>query len=106
MDWVPSFQVQRLKFRKFIEFSTEISPAVPKTHERKFKKYRSEREFLKCVDEYISFYSSRPRRNNNNKSPDSTEKLFEKINTFRGFALTVADSNLLSFQRFLSVFQI
>ena len=41
--------------------------------------YRSEREFLKCIDEYISFYnSSRPHRYNNYKSPDSTEKLFEK----------------------------
>ena len=41
--------------------------------------YRSEQEFLRCVDEYISFYnSSRPHRYNNYKSPDSTEKLFEK----------------------------
>lgn len=41
--------------------------------------YRSEREFLKCVDEYICFYnSSRPHRYNNYKSPDNTEKLFEK----------------------------
>ena len=40
--------------------------------------YRSEQEFLRCVDEYISFYnSSRPHRYNNYKSPDSTEKLFE-----------------------------
>lgn len=41
--------------------------------------YRSEREFLKCVDEHIFYYNSqRPHRNNNYKSPDSTEKLFEK----------------------------
>ena len=41
--------------------------------------YRSEQEFLRCVDEYISFSnSSRPHRYNNYKSPDSIEKLFEK----------------------------
>lgn len=41
--------------------------------------YRSEREFLKCVDEYIIYYNSqRSHRNNNYKSPDGTEKIFEE----------------------------
>lgn len=41
--------------------------------------YRSERDFLRYLDEYTIYYNSqRSHRNNNYKSPDSTEKLFEK----------------------------
>ena len=41
--------------------------------------YLYERDFLRCLDEHIIYYnSSRPHKNNNYKSPDSIEKLFEK----------------------------
>ncbi len=41
--------------------------------------YLYERDFLRCLDEYTIYYNSqRSHRNNNYKSLDSTEKLFEK----------------------------
>lgn len=41
--------------------------------------YRSERDFLQRLDEFILFYNSnRPHRYNGLKTPDCTEKMFEK----------------------------
>lgn len=50
-----------------------------KKEELHHRVYRSERDFLRCLDEYTIYYNSqRSHRNNNYKSPDSTEKIFEK----------------------------
>ena len=52
---------------------------IMKKEELHRRVYRSEREFQKCVDEYISFYNSiRPHRYNDYKSPDDAEKKYEK----------------------------
>lgn len=41
--------------------------------------YRSERDFLRCLDEHIIYYNSqRPRRYNGYKIPDDAEKMFEE----------------------------
>ena len=48
---------------------------IMKKEELHRRVYRSEREFQKCVDEYISFYNSiRPHRYNDYNSPDDAEK--------------------------------
>ena len=50
-----------------------------KKEELHHRVYRSERDVLRCLDEYIIYYNSQcPHRYNGYKTPDDAEKMFEE----------------------------